>query len=108
LLKLRSRDHAHEPRIPPRARRGARATRCLRPAAAERRYEGGLHVWIQPRLYNGSQAEVLAHLGRTARAAERLRRKYSRVSLNVGVESIIFTPGMVPGRTWSKQYGAAR
>src|SRR4030088_2263830 len=32
--------------------------------------ERGLHVWIQPRLYDGSQAEVLAHLGRTARAAD--------------------------------------
>jgi hypothetical protein len=65
--------------------------------------ERGLHVWIQPRLYDGSQAEVLAHLARTARQAERLRKKYSRVSLNVGVESTIFTPGMVPGTTWSER-----
>jgi hypothetical protein len=62
--------------------------------------ERGLHVWIQPRLYDGSQAEVLAHLARTAREAERLRKKYSRVSLNVGVESTIFTPGIIPGKTW--------
>jgi hypothetical protein len=65
--------------------------------------ERGLHVWIQPRLYDDSQAEVLAHLARTARQAERLRKKYSGVSLNVGVESTIFTPGMVPSTTWSER-----
>jgi hypothetical protein len=53
-----------------------------------------------PRLYDGSRAEILAHLARTAREAERLREEYGHVSLNLGVESTLFTPGIVPGRWW--------
>ena len=53
-------------------------------------------------------AQLIDHLKKAdmAREAERLRKKYSRVSLNVGVESTIFTTGMVPGKTWSERIRA--
>ncbi len=62
--------------------------------------ERDLHVWLQPRLIDRPQAEVLRHLAHTAQAAERLRRQFGDVSLNVGVESSLFVPGIVAGATW--------
>jgi hypothetical protein len=59
--------------------------------------ERGLHVWIQPRLVDRPQKEILDHLARTARQAEALRRRHRAVSLVVGCEYLLFTPGLVPG-----------
>jgi hypothetical protein len=59
----------------------------------------GLRTLIQPRLFDFPQGEVLDHLARTARTAERLRRRHRRpgVVLVVGCEAVLFTPGIVPG-----------
>lgn len=57
----------------------------------------GLHLWLQPRLFDHPQHEILDHLAETARRAERLRKEYGRINLNVGVEFSIFAPGMIPG-----------
>lgn len=63
--------------------------------------ERGLQVSIQPRLYDRPQAEILDHLARTARAAERLRIGYGpEVVLIIGCEYILFTPGIVPGENF--------
>lgn len=59
----------------------------------------GLHAVIQPRLFDHPQTEIMAQLGDAARLAERLRREHpkSGVTLAVGCEHILFTPGIVPG-----------
>lgn len=62
--------------------------------------ERGLHVWLQPRLINSNQTEMLDHLSEVARAAEQLRTQYEKVELNVGCELSIFTAGIIPGRTF--------
>jgi hypothetical protein len=66
-------------------------------ATAQAALERDLHVWIQPRMEAGTRAEILTRLARTARAAERLREEHAHVGLNVGVESTLFVPGIVPG-----------
>ncbi|GGZ33396.1 hypothetical protein GCM10010387_29420 [Streptomyces inusitatus] len=61
----------------------------------------GLQVTLQPRLFDHPQPEILAHLARTARLAERLRTSYrSEVILAVGCEYVLFAPGIVPGATF--------
>ncbi|MFD8935352.1 abortive phage infection protein [Streptomyces sp. NPDC059578] len=61
----------------------------------------GLHVTLQPRLFDHPQAEILAHLARTARLAEQLRTSHQpEVVLAVGCEYILFAPGIVPGATF--------
>jgi hypothetical protein len=62
--------------------------------------ENDLHVWIQPRLIDRPREATFAHLARTAREAERLREEHAHVGLNLGVESSLFVPGIVPGKTW--------
>jgi hypothetical protein len=67
-------------------------------ATAEAVLERGMHVMIQPRNYDRPQKQILAHLARTAEAAERLRVLYpGRVTLITGCEHSLFTPGLVPG-----------
>lgn len=67
-------------------------------ATAEAALGHGLAVLIQPRLFDRPQVEALDHLARTARMAERLRRRYDQeVILVVGCEFMLFTPGIVPG-----------
>jgi hypothetical protein len=65
--------------------------------------ERGLHVWLQPRLVDHPQQEILEHLAETARHAERLRRQGARIDLNVGCEYPLFAPGIVPGATWQER-----
>ncbi|MBL1100650.1 abortive phage infection protein [Streptomyces coffeae] len=59
--------------------------------------ERGLHVWLQPRLADVPQREILDHLAETGRHAERLRRQGAEVHLSVGAEFMLFVPGIVPG-----------
>jgi hypothetical protein len=61
--------------------------------------ELGLHVVVQPRLYDVPQDQALPELGRIAAQAEELRARYAEVAFNVGVESPLFVPGIVPGKT---------
>ncbi|SHF82465.1 hypothetical protein [Streptoalloteichus hindustanus] len=63
--------------------------------------ERGMRVFVQPRLYDHPQPEILDHLAETARAVERLRRRCGdRVVLVVGCEFFLFVPGIVPGATF--------
>lgn len=78
---------------------GSRLTRLRDTASAA--LDQGLHVMLQPRLYDHSRAEVLDHLARAAQAAERLRVAHpGRVTFIAGVEHTLFTPGFVPGETF--------
>lgn len=66
--------------------------------AAEYALRRGLHVMLQPRLFDHPQAEILDHLTKTAKLAERLRRTHAgRITLITGCEHMLFTPGIVPG-----------
>jgi hypothetical protein len=66
-------------------------------ATATEAAERGLHVWLQPRLADLPQREILYHLAETGRHAEELRRQGAGVHLSVGCEFVLFTPGIVPG-----------
>ncbi|GIJ76577.1 hypothetical protein SAMN05443287_10895 [Micromonospora phaseoli] len=59
--------------------------------------EAGLHVWLQPRLVDRSQSEIVDHLAEAARVAERLRRDGAAISFSAGCVHSVFTPGLVPG-----------
>ncbi|SPE62072.1 hypothetical protein SNS2_4394 [Streptomyces netropsis] len=59
--------------------------------------ERGLHIWLQPRLGDRPEREILDHLAETGRHAERLRRQGARVHLSVGCEFALYVPGIVPG-----------
>lgn len=60
-------------------------------AAADR----DLHVWLQPRLVDRPQQEVLDHLAEAAKLAESLRKDGAQVSLTVGAVHLVFTPGIL-------------
>jgi hypothetical protein len=77
---------------------GSDRERLLR--TAQTAAELGLHVVVQPRLIDVRQPQALDQLGRMAAAVEELRSRYQQVALNVGVESALFVPGIIPGRTW--------
>ncbi|KUF18935.1 hypothetical protein [Streptomyces silvensis] len=66
-------------------------------ATAAEAAERGLHVWLQPRLADLPERQILDHLAETGREAERLRKQGARVYLSVGCEFILFVPGIVPG-----------
>jgi hypothetical protein len=72
-------------------------------ACATTARELGLHVWLQPRLINSTQDEMLDHLSQVAHAAEQLRAQYGKVELNVGCELSVFTSGIIPGRTFEQR-----
>src|SRR4029078_12965405 len=59
----------------------------------------GLHVVVQPRLYDVPQDESVPQLRQIAAAAEQLRGRHGQVAFNVGVEAPLFVPGIVPGKT---------
>ncbi|HET8642261.1 MAG TPA: abortive phage infection protein, partial [Pseudonocardiaceae bacterium] len=65
----------------------------------------GLHVWLQPRLVDHPQAEILDHLAVTAAHAEGLRADGASVGLNIGCEHVFFTPHIVPGATYLERMG---
>ncbi|GGR88469.1 hypothetical protein GCM10010252_29130 [Streptomyces aureoverticillatus] len=66
-------------------------------ATATEAAENGLHIWLQPRLADLPERQILDHLAETGRQAERLRRQGAGVYLSVGCEFILFVPGIVPG-----------
>jgi hypothetical protein len=66
--------------------------------AARYALEAGLDVYIRPYLADRPRAELLAHLAATAAAAEDLRARYpGRISLLLGSEFSLTSPGMIPG-----------
>jgi hypothetical protein len=66
-------------------------------ATASEAAELGLHVWLQPRMADRPQREILDHLAETGRHAEELRRQGAKVELSVGCEFVLFVPGILPG-----------
>ncbi|MEZ5089249.1 MAG: CPBP family intramembrane glutamic endopeptidase [Micropruina sp.] len=69
--------------------------------AARLALDRGLFVWLQPRLVDGSQDEIVERLARVAAFGERLRaERPGRVGLNVGCELTVFARGIIPGRTF--------
>ncbi len=66
-------------------------------ATASAAVERGLHVWLQPRLADRPQREILEHLAEGARLAESLRQQGARIDLTVGAVHLIFTPDIIPG-----------
>ena len=63
----------------------------------------GLFVWLQPRLFDVSGAEVESNLRLAATAAETLRASHPRVGLNVGCELTLSSRGMVPGGSFVRR-----
>jgi hypothetical protein len=67
----------------------------------------GARVAIQPRLYDHSRAEIFAQLAEVGERAEALRGEYpDAVTLITGCEHMLFTPGIVPGRTFEERLAA--
>jgi hypothetical protein len=70
-------------------------------ATARAALQRGMHVCVQPRLYDHSQRAVLAHLGQAAQRAQQLHREHpNKVTLIAGCEHMLFTEGIVPGKTF--------
>lgn len=67
-------------------------------AAARAALEAGLDVWVRPQPENPPVAGRLEHLAATARMAEELRLDHpGRVTLMVGTEFSLTSPGLLPG-----------
>jgi hypothetical protein len=76
-------------------------------AGARMALREGLEVWLQPRLIDGTGAEVVMHLAETAILAELLRQGApGRVTLNVGCELSLFMQGILPGVTFGERMGS--
>jgi hypothetical protein len=60
----------------------------------------GLHVWLDPRLPDGSQDDAIDHLAEVARIAESLRVQGADIDLTVGGAHTILTPGIYPGEPY--------
>ncbi|GAA1255029.1 hypothetical protein GCM10009609_17890 [Pseudonocardia aurantiaca] len=66
--------------------------------AAEQALDVGLDVYVRPYLADQPRAVLLSHLEATATSAERLRTMYpGRVTLLLGSEFSLTSPGMLPG-----------
>lgn len=59
----------------------------------------GVEVFVQPRLYDHPQDEIIEHMAQAARDAER-RRRGDNITFVTGCEHFLFTPGIVPGATF--------
>lgn len=70
---------------------------------AEAALEGGLQVWLQPRLVDAGPRDTLAHLAKAAELAERLRTRNSAIHVNVGCELTVFSEGMMPGAGYAER-----
>ncbi|GGM96150.1 hypothetical protein GCM10011609_37250 [Lentzea pudingi] len=59
----------------------------------------GLKVFVQPRLYDHPQEQILEHMAEAARTAER-KRHGDDITFVTGCEHFLFTPGIIPGDTF--------
>lgn len=71
--------------------------------AADTARRAGLEVWVQPRLVDRPQADLLVHLRDAARAVEQVRREHGGVVLNIGCEWTIFSHGLIPGHGYAER-----
>jgi hypothetical protein len=85
---------------------GTEIARLVETAASAR--ENGLEVWLQPRLFDVPADALLDHLADATDEAERLRRQYSGVHLNVGCEMTLLNSGFVPGATFAERAESAQ
>jgi hypothetical protein len=76
-------------------------------AAAAAAVERDLHVWLQPRLVDQPQRDILEHLAEAATLAESLRGQGARINLTVGAVHLIFAPGIVPGGQYHERMANA-
>ena len=65
--------------------------------------ESDLHVWLQPRLVDANQDDLLDYLTKTAKEAELLRIQYGNVTFNMGCEYSLFASGIIPGKNFSQR-----
>jgi hypothetical protein len=67
--------------------------------AATAALEEGLEVWLSPLLWEKSEDETVAYLGKAAARLEALRKRWpDKVVLSVGGESTLFMQGILPGK----------
>jgi hypothetical protein len=67
-------------------------------AAAQSALDARLEVYVRPYLADRPREELLAHLERTAAGAEELRARHpGKVTLLLGSEFSLTSPGMIPG-----------
>jgi hypothetical protein len=59
--------------------------------------EKGMHVWLQPRLVDRSQEEILEHLAEGARLAQSFLDRGADITYSIGCVHLVQTPGIVPG-----------
>ncbi|SDJ97441.1 Glycosyl hydrolase family 53 [Actinopolyspora mzabensis] len=65
----------------------------------------GLHVWLQPRLMDGTQEQVLEHLQEAAKLAESFRTRGADIRLTVGSVHSVQTHGIMPGEHYHNRMG---
>lgn len=65
--------------------------------AAAAAVDRGLHVWLEPRLPDGSPDAVIEHLTEAARLAQSLREQGAGIDLSLGAVHTFFTAGVFPG-----------
>lgn len=65
--------------------------------------ERGLHVWLQPRLVDHPQPEIIDHVAEGARLAESLREQGAKINLVVGGEHTLFAPGIIDGDAYHER-----
>ncbi|TYC00310.1 abortive infection protein [Micromonospora sp. WP24] len=65
--------------------------------------DAGLHVWLQPRLVDRPQSEIVDHLAEAARFAEGMRRDGADVSFSAGCVHLVFTPGLIDGERYHER-----
>ncbi len=68
-------------------------------AAAER----GLRIWLQPRLVDRPQEEILEHLAEVGALAKSMRGQGASVSVIAGSEHLVVTPGIVEGEAYHER-----
>lgn len=69
-------------------------------SCAESAADAGLEVWLQPRLIDHTEAQVLDHLAQAGQIAERLAADGAQTYLHLGCELSIFLPGILRGDTY--------
>lgn len=63
----------------------------------------GLHVWLQPRLVDCPQEEILEHLAQGAQLAESFRKQGADIHFSIGCVHQVQTPGIVPGEKYHER-----
>lgn len=65
----------------------------------------GLHVWLQPRLMDGEQKDVLDFIGEVGELGESFRKQGAGIHLSIGCTHSIQTKGIMPGDFYHNRMG---